>query len=220
MRLLVWNIFHADRRILYLTLYLMAENIRKVYPPAKNSSAGSWYHDTDKERYERVMHILERWLVTKEYDENDVKWFVKCAILNKIYISEGVYAMGEQAWKRSNTSRRKEILQIIENEGYATHKEIDLEKCRKGIRFEHMVPFNVVLPVLKEMFEQQQLTPELFQKIRSKLNICFVTPDEDRVLNKAFRQEMPDKTDWLNHPNDEFARYDKVGVKIYKRVHS
>lgn len=82
-----------------------------------------------------------------------------------------------------------------------------------------MVPFNVVLPVLKEMFEQQQLTFEVFQKIRSKLNICFVTPDEDRVLNKAFRQAMPNGTDWLNTPNDEFARYDKVGVKIYKRIH-
>lgn len=217
MRLLVW--IHADRRILYLTLYLMAENIRKVYPPVENSSVGSWYHDTDKERYERVMHILERWLVTKEYDENDVKWFVKCAILNKIYISEGVYAMGEQAWKRSNTSRRKKILQIIENEGYATHKEIDLEKCRKGIRFEHMVPFNVVLPVLKEKYEQNQLTYDEFRKIRLKLNICFVTPEEDNKLNKEFRQCMPKGTDWLNTPNDEFARYDKVGVKIYKRVH-
>lgn len=118
--------FHADRRILYFTLYLMAENIRKVYPPVENSSVGSWYHDKDEERYERVKHILERWLVTKEYDENDVKWFVKCAILNNIYISEGVYAMGEQAWKRSNSARRNEILQIIENKGYATHKEIDL----------------------------------------------------------------------------------------------
>lgn len=196
----------------------MAENIRKVYPPVEDSSAGSWYHDTDRERYERVMLILERWLVTKEYDEHDVRWFIKCSILNNIYISEGVHALGDDAWKSSNYERRREILEMIETQGYATHKEMDLEKFRNGLRFEHMVPFNVVLPVLKEMYVQQQLTFEAFQNIREKLNICFVTPEEDKKLSqKKFRQAMPLGTDWLNTPNDEFSRYDYAGIKIYKR---
>ena len=197
----------------------MAENIRKVYPPVEDSSVGSWYNDTDKERYERVMSVLERWLVTKEYDESDVRWFIKCSILNKIFISQEVYDKGDEVWKSSNAVRRKEILQMIETQGYATHKEIDLEKCRNGIRFEHMVPFNVVLPVLKEMYEQQQLTFEAFQKIREKLNICFVTSSEDDALrDKGLRQKMPTGLDWLNTPNGEFSRYDVAEIKIYKRV--
>ena len=195
----------------------MAENIRKVYPPVGKNSAGSWYHDTDRERYERVMLILERWLVTKEYDENDVKWFIKCSILNNIYISEEVHKLGVNAWKSSKNKRLQQILEMIERQGYATHKEIDLEKCRRGIRFEHMVPYNVVLPILKERYEQHQLTFEAFQKIREKLNICFITPDEDKKLSGSLRQKMPLGT-WLNTPNGEFTRYDQAGIKIYKRV--
>ena len=193
----------------------MAENIRKLFPATKNSQAGSWYNDTDDVRYARIYRILEEYR-KGNLDSDDVRWFIKCAIINKIYISEAVYKLKAGAWKNYNNTRLQEILQEIETTGFATHKSIDIEKFRKGICFEHIVPYDVAIERLQELFYAGELSFEKFQQIRSKLNICLVTPEEDKMLNK-YRQSMPPGADWENVSGDEFARYDKCIIKIYKR---
>lgn len=191
----------------------MAENIRKVFPPVVGTSIGHWYDDTDLERYNRVIKILEEYQ-KGTLDEHDVRWFVKCAILSKVYLSEDVYKLGNQAWKNPNNKRLQNILTMFAKQGYITDKEIDIEKYRNGVRFEHMVPYNEVIKVLLGLYTKGLLTFEKFQMIRSKLNICLVTKDEERKLN-VFKQAMPGNTDWLNISGDEFARYKAVGIKIY-----
>lgn len=74
--------------------------------------------------------------------------------------------------------------------------------------------YNRVIKVLLGLYTKGLLTFEKFQMIRSKLNICLVTKDEERKLN-VFKQAMPGNTDWLNISGDEFARYKAVGIKIY-----
>ena len=50
----------------------MAENIKKVFPN------NAWYNDTDSQRYDRVMNILEAYK-KGNLDKDDVRWFIKCA---------------------------------------------------------------------------------------------------------------------------------------------
>lgn len=192
----------------------MAENIRKLFPATSRSTEGSWYNDTDIERYERIIDVLKK-NKSGYFDEQDVRWFIKCAITNNIYISVAVHNLHADAWKNYNNTRLQEILQEIETTGFATHKSIDIEKFRKGICFEHIVPYDVAIERLQELFYAGELSFEKFQQIRSKLNICLVTPEEDKMLNK-YRQSMPPGADWENVSGDEFARYKECKIEIYK----
>ena len=186
----------------------MAENIKKVFPN------NAWYNDTDSERYDRVMNILEAYK-KGNLDKDDVRWFIKCAIINNIYISEGVHKLGNGAWKTSSNPRLQDILSKLEKDGHVTHKEIDIEKCRaKGVCFEHVVPYKLVQDVLFDLFNKGTLSYNEFQRIRSKNHVCLVTKKENDELDK-FRLKMPANADWLNTPGDEFARYTATGVRIY-----
>lgn len=189
----------------------MAENIKKVFP------GNAWYDDTDSDRYKRVMNILEAYK-KGDLDKGDVRWFIKCAIVKNIYISEEVHQQGDSAWKNPSNPRLQGILGQLYKNGYVTHKEIDIEKFRaKKIHFEHVVPYKVVEDVLIEKFNVGELTYDEFQRIRSKLNICLVTKEESSKLNaKPYKQKMPTNTNWLNNPGDEFARYRETNVPIYR----
>ena len=194
----------------------MAENIRKLYPPVEDKTIGSWYNDTDRDRYHRVVRVLDN-LQNGNLDEQDVRWFIKCAIISKIYISKGVHLLGDGAWKNPSNPRLQKILHQLHKDGYVTHKEIDIERCRaKGICFEHVVPYDVAIESILKLYYDGRLSDEKFTQIRSKLNICLVTKEEERELSKSYRQSMPTGTDWLNKPGDEFARYTKTGVNIWK----
>ena len=187
----------------------MAENIKKVFPH------NAWYDDIDLDRYKRVMNILGEYK-KGNLDKDDVRWFIKCAIINNIYISENVHKNGNSAWRTPSNPRLQDILSKLYKDGHVTHKEIDIEKFRaKGVCFEHVVPYNVVFEVLLQKFDAGALTFDEFQWIRSKNHVCLVTKAENKVLN-VFRQTMPPNTDWLNTPGDEFARYRKTGVRIYR----
>ena len=192
----------------------MAENIRKVYPFDAKSGAGSWYDDTDFERYNRVINVLDEYK-NGRLDKQDVRWFLKCTIINNIYISDGVKQLGDKAWKNPKNPRLIVVLAKLSQQKFVTHKEIDIAKYRKNICFEHIVPYNLVHDVLVEKHNNGTLSYIEFQRIRSKLNICLVTNKENKDLGKYYRQKMPKNTDWLNTSGDEFARYKKTGVVIY-----
>ena len=127
-----------------------------------------------------------------------------------------MYKLKACAWKNYKNERLQEILKEIETNGFATHKSIDIEKFRKGIRFEHIVPYDVAIKLLLAMFDDGNLSFDKFQQLRSKLNICLVTPEEDKLLNE-YRQTMPNGTNWDSVCRNEFARYDECIIKIYKR---
>lgn len=186
----------------------MAENIQKVYPK------GTWYNDSQEKRFERVQIVLNRYL-SGEYDIRDVNWFIKNAIINRIYISEEVKQMGDIAWTNKQNSRLKDILDIIDKNGSAPDEYLDIRKYCKGVRFEHIVPGILAINRLIDLQREGNLTFRKFQNIRSKLNICIVTKDEDKRLSSLYRQKMPDGVNW--ETGNEFGRYDAAKIKIYGR---
>lgn len=183
----------------------MAENIDKVFPK------GAWYHDTRKQRYDHVMVVLDRYL-SGEYDINDVRWFIKNALTNRIYVSKEVKALWNKQWCNTN-KRQKEIWNQICQNGYADDKCMDIRKYTGGYRFEHIVPSNVFIDRLIQLASNQQLDFNRFEQIRSKINVCIITKKENDKLDKnGFRQKMPNGIDF--ETGDEFARYKDPNVLI------
>ena len=188
----------------------MAENIQKVYPE------GCWYDDSEKDRYDRVMSVMDRFK-SKEYDKQDVRWFLKNAIINRVYFSESVFQNrhDSQCWKKPGSEELDGIIAEIENNGYASHKSLCVRRhFGKGLYFEHVVPFKLVLDKLIDLYNNNELTLDRFQKIKSNLNVCIITPKENFRLNK-YRASFPKSIDW--ETGNEFARYDDVGIVIHGR---
>lgn len=187
----------------------MAENIYKVYP------GGIWYNDTLEKRYERIVDVLEKYTIG-HYDVKDVAWFIKCAIINNIYISETVYKNKCSVF-RCTSKRMQYILAEICKQGYTSYKSIDIRKYFKAnVVFEHIIPFNIVRNELIKLYKNKELTFDKFNEIRLKINICIITAEEDSLLTKEkLRNKMP--TNWNFQDGDEFARYTAVGIKIYKK---
>lgn len=185
----------------------MAENSGKVWP------GGIWYNDTPKERFEHVKEYVNRFINGVE-DKKDLEWNVKNAILNRVYFSEdGAKYFLET---KKNSKRFKEIQEQLSKDGYLSNKFLDTRKYTAGkakLWFEHMVPWRLVMEKLVNYTKNNELTFEKFEELRSKLNICVVTREENRKLDK-FKSSMPDDIDW--EKGDEFARYNKIGIKIYK----
>lgn len=189
----------------------MAENTSKVYPK------GAWYGDSPLKRYERVMTVLERY-DAGEYDRSDVNWFIKNAILSRVYISQAVYnrMLNNTAWDKPNNKRLKVILQEIYTNGYASDKAIDIRKrFGGGLRFEHVIPFQVVFDHIWDLYTHKMLTFDKFQEIRQMLYVCIVTVDEEKNLSGKYRQKMPIGWGWRGNP---FARYAKTSVKVFGRL--
>lgn len=192
----------------------MAENIRKVYPPKTNSKGtkSNWYHDTPEERYEHVKVVLDRY-VSGEYDMEDVQWFIKNAVLSRIYISEEALKTFQDNCKKSSNERFKEICQKIIEQGYTDDKYLDIRKFTNKLRYDHVVPSKVFLAELIRLHKEGSLTLEKFNEIRSRLYICILTIKENTEVDKKYRSKMPKDSDWLR--GDVFARYHNI-VKVYK----
>lgn len=186
----------------------MPENIRKVYPQ------GAWYDDSPHDRYNHVVSVLDHY-ISGVYDISDVNWFIKNAIISRIYLSEGVLRLGDGAWKNPRNKRLQTILSQIKQNGFATDDYIDIRKCCNKIRFEHVIPTNIVLDRLIALRRSGQLDFQKFQQIRSRQCVCLVTIDEEKALSKTYRQQMPSGANW--ETGNEFARYDSVGVKVHGR---
>ena len=87
------------------------------------------------------------------------------------------------------------------------------EMNTKKVTFEHVVPFDVIKKILFDSYSNNELTFELFNEIRSKYNVCLVTLEENKKLNKHMKT-MPKGWDWKT--GDIFERYNIANVKIFK----
>ena len=88
---------------------------------------------------------------------------------------------------------------------------------KQEIRWDHTVPTSVMIDKILSLYYSKSLTFETFSSMVQDAGfITIITENEDKELNKfGLRQKMPD--DWdLNGANNAFARYDKVGIKIYE----
>jgi len=191
----------------------MAENIQKCY---RN---GDWGQDSNRQRYDHVIFWLEMYQQSlagsKQIDYNDLKWFIKNAMIRRVYLSRAVKRLGEAAWLPTRDSFLADRLAEINQQGYTDNiNAVELRRWKgKGLVFEHVVPAEVYINDMITCYMQGKLSFDMFEQMRDKLHICVITTEEDRQLNAAHvKKSMPSNSDWLK--GDEWARYKEAQIAI------
>lgn len=177
---------------------------------------GLWYSDTDQQRYEHICTELDRY-VQGCYDYRDLQWHIQSAVIGHLYVSKDVVDLGASAWKTMN-AECKTILNDIKTNHKTSSKNLVLHEYCNGklVTFDHAVPTKVYLIRMIDLYKTGLFTFDKFIQLRSKLDVCIITIDENNRLNVAkLKQSMPPSSDWENVPGDEFARYDAVGINLY-----
>ena len=214
----------------------MAENIYKLY------RKGSWHNDPEEVRLKHVKTALERFFAEKDYDDLDLAWHIKNAVVGNIYFSEEVYnGIWTTYWKdyqnKKDTDQYRIISGIIERKTQRRGEDVfddtflDIRKWTgknysgvardsdNALVFEHVIPAKVYLPeLIKEYKEYKENNKEFdltaFRHFRNKVSVCIVTKQEDNRLNESgFREKMPDGWNWQT--GNPFARYEAVEIKIH-----
>lgn len=146
----------------------------------------------------------------------DLSYFLKEILGNgKIYISRQAYMKYKDEIFNSKTLKnfnKEESLNFM-----LEHKEqlfnLHYKINSSVLTYEHTTPTKVLINILVKFNEKGELTDDKIKEIISTYgNICIITNEEDKLLNKYnLREKMP--SDW-NYGDDPFSRYRKVGIEI------
>lgn len=190
-------------------------------------------NDTIQERYEKICGVLGAY--KKGYlDKQDLTFAIKNAFVSKIYVScEVVKALSPDLLPND----LKELYLKLINDGvldlmgngtgplmasYLSICEIGtvVSRLRKThptmphLRIEHVIPGEVYLNKVIDLFDKNTFTFDEFIKIFKVVSICIVTDKENKELDKGLRNSMPSGNgDFLSDP---FARYKEKDIKIWR----
>ena len=218
------------------------ENRKKFYANYGNGKlTGAWGTDTLQARFEHVCEALEAYK-SGILDNMDLTFAIKNAFVSKVYVSCGVVkaypnALPEfgnlsglytqiinnrngvldlQAPNPPSSALHCEYLNICEL-GTIVNPLVKNGKLQTRVYIEHVVPGKVYMEHVKQLFKSSSWNIGEFKKIFDVVSICLVTKDENKNLNQ-WRNSMPNANENLDYYQEEpFARYDDVGVKIWKR---
>ena len=212
----------------------MPENIAKVFRPSNKKNgerkgSGSWYNDTEKERFNHIKRDLYRYCYNdKDYDFLDLQWHIKNAVIGDIFFSEEVYnGINNREYLNKyfgkNTDSGSIVKGILEgktrkSDGSFDEKFLEIQKFKGGgLIFEHVVPTKLYVDELIRAYKDKKFNEDYFTKFRKNIFVCIVTKEEDSRLNRnKLREKMPSGIKWEPGKNT-FARYEKVGIKIHGR---
>ena len=109
-----------------------------------------------------------------------------------------------------------EYLERTEGFHYGLSKKVLIllnngEISTENVILDHAVPSIIINATLKRT--TFKTNKELFDFLKKHYFICFITKDEDKILNqKKYKQRMPDE--WNSDFGNWDARYKKAGIKI------
>ena len=146
----------------------------------------------------------------------DLTYFLKEILSNgKIYISRKAYLNYKNDIFNTKTLKsfdKEESVNLMlehKQQKYNLHYKIN----SNALTYEHATPTKVLIDILVRFNEKNELSDDKIKEIISTYgNICIITNEEDKLLNKYnLREKMP--SDW-NYGDDPFSRYKKVGIEI------
>lgn len=189
--------------------------------------------DTIQDRYNKISGVLGAYK-NKYLDKQDLTFAIKNAFVSKIYVScEVVKALSpnllpDDIKKMYLKLINEGVLDLIEN-GTGPLKASYLSICELGtivsrlrkkdptmphLRIEHVIPGEVYLKEVIDLFDNNTFTFDEFIKIFKVVSICIVTDKENKMLNQGLRNSMPlGKGGFISHP---LARYKEKNIKIWR----
>lgn len=176
------------------------------------------------DRAKIVREILN--LNIEDFDVSDAIYFTKMLLENgKVYISEEAFKQISYLKDEKLSKTRIEVFNTIidsfEKQGVYMQTDNYIQSWinRRIFTWEHVVPVSIIGTKMKEdsnLIEKYfKGTDPLIDKIG---HVCIVTKQEDKLLNKAYKNKMPDGLekkpieDWTEE--DVWARYTRKGIKI------
>lgn len=135
----------------------------------------------------------------------DTKEGIKYSIAGAVFNNQ-VTKLSEEAYK---IIKKKYLKNLHANFFFSNRTYSDL-------RIEHVVPVEFIYRAFKEKLDNGTLTKDFIENSLNKAFIALITPDEDKLLNKAkFRNTMPAGFTLDGHM-DPLVRYSKSGIVMHQ----
>ncbi len=194
------------------------ENVWKYFELDQETGQERNYNRNVEARFDYVIKRIELYKSGID-DYRDLEWNVKDALVGEIFFSEG--AMKKLSLKFRNDDIWGIIDEIQEGGSYRILGEDGTLHCvglsiynhRKGLVFEHVIPFSVYCRKLLELYDNNELDVKRYEWLMSQIHVCIVTKNENKCLNQKYLSCMPKDWQWGDNP---FARYDACGIKVWK----
>ena len=190
----------------------MAENISKLY------RSGLWYNDTIEQRFKHVQKALSDFC-NDDYDDLDLAWHIKNAVIGGVYISERVFdgikyngfwnkyvtidGNDQVQYINKETDQYAIIKDIVEgkaviNNGVFDDKYLEIRKWTRSyysnahLHFEHVIPAKVYIAELIRAYKAWQFDLPYFMDFRKNIRVCIVLKKEENEDKlDQWRESMP-----------------------------
>lgn len=193
----------------------------------KYKDSNRWYNRTLEERHQYVVKCFE---LKKEdfFDDDDLQYVLKDAMVGGVYFSECAMKMVMNEKDKIHPLRVRPLINKIYKEGCFKILREDGSLCCEGLlvddffrqssfseklRFEHVIPYKVFSDELERLYNENKLDRDAFRMFMLSISICIVLKSEDLKLDASYRSCMPTGWKWEDSP---FARYERIGIKIWK----
>lgn len=199
----------------------MANNVEKYKVPDRS------YNNRLVDRFNYILKRLELYKEGID-DDNDLEWNIKDGVVGEINFSEEAMKMVINNRNKIHPIRTRPIvLEIFEKGCFKIIKDDGTLRCAgleiadffaqsrfpKKINLEHAIPYSFYSKELVRLYELGKFDVEQFRHFMSSIHLCVILNDENVLLDKTYKSEMPQGWKWGDDP---FARYDKNNIKIWK----
>ncbi len=201
----------------------MAQNVRKYLDPSRG------YNRSLNERYSYIMKRLELYEAGID-DVQDLQWNIKDGMVGAINFTKDAMNLAMHNRDDIHPIKVRPIIEEIYNKGCFKILEDDGSiRCqgllissfldqsfKRQINLEHVIPYSCYSRELIRLYEADELSIVRFAHIMSNVRICVVTREENSILDRTYKSDMPAGWRWDYSRLEPFARYTNNNIELWK----
>ena len=164
-------------------------------------------------------------------DEEELVFIIKNAFVSKIYVSQAVVDDIDKVLTSNPNilGKQQPLYDKLVKYNYLSYLEFDICDLGKTLNYhrkkyptlprivvEHIVPAEVYINKIIELFKCGKYDFTAFLKIFASIGICLVTKKQNDNLNKFKSTMPPGYEDFISYP---FARYDSANIEDGIKIH-
>lgn len=198
------------------------ENVWKYFKPDQETGQERSYNRNVEARFNYVIKRIELYKSGID-DDKDLEWNIKDALVGEIFFSKEAMKLmplnfkNDETWGIIDEIQEHGSYRILGEDGSLCCVGLSIYDHRKGLVFEHVIPFSIYCKKLLELYDNSELDVKRFKWLMSQIHVCIVTKEENKRLNKKNLSCMPKNWQWGDNP---FARYNACGIEVWKGLGS